>query len=123
MSREEVLVKIRKINKQKGMFLAFGIILIILGVIADIVGGVLIGIKLAKVMSESGNTPNMDGLVKLYTSAEFVIPAVIASICVLGGITLLILRGVVLGRKLRVAQAELNAEPVEEPKEEEPTQE
>ena len=106
MSREELVSKIDKLNKQRGLFLAFGIILLVLGVITTIVGGVILGIKQYELL---GSNPTFDEIAHLYVSPYFVLPVMLATIFIMGGVALLVLRGVLLGIKLRNAKRELES--------------
>ena len=96
--REELETKINKLTKLKKLFLALGIILLVVGFIVNISAGVLLALN-------DGGTridfTNYEDIMKAYSNPAFIIPILIASLLYAGGVALLVLRGTLLSIKLR----------------------
>ena len=111
MDRNEIVNKINQTNRQRALFLGLGIFLLVFSVGLEIFGGVMFGMKMYNTVGSNPN-PDFNVIAHLYTSPEFVIPVSLATMCVLGGVALLVLRGVLIGHRLKRLTRELESEMV-----------
>ena len=98
MNREDIIYQINRLKKQRGLFLALGLVCLIGGVIIDIIGGVILGIRMAQ---NSPNSYDVNEFMHLMLTPEFALIIFVCTILVMGGITLLVLRAALLGTKIR----------------------